>query len=77
MSDRISELIAQIVNPRQTGLYNPSPITPMRADAPLPELIRRMMAAPDGPAEDAVPGVVAEIMEQAPQTVTRPSAVES
>jgi hypothetical protein len=76
MPDRLAELIGQIVNPQATGLHNPSPIAPMRADAPLPELIGRVMAAPAGPAADAVPGVVAEIIEQ-PESLTERPPVDS
>jgi hypothetical protein len=77
VSDRLAELIGQIINPQPTGLHNPSPIVPMRGDAPLPELIGRVMAAPAGPAADAVPGVVAEIIEQKPVSLTERSAVDS
>jgi hypothetical protein len=77
MAGSLGELIGQIINPQPTGLHNVSPITPMSADAPLPELIGRVMAAPAGPAADAVPGVVAEVIDQKPQSLPRRPAVDS
>jgi hypothetical protein len=77
MSDRLAELIGHVINPQPTGLHNPSPIVPMRADAPLPELIGRVLAAPAGAAADAVPGVVAEIIEEKAESLTRRPAINS
>jgi hypothetical protein len=77
MPDRLAELIGQIINPQPTGLHNPSPITPMRVDAPLPDLIGRVMAAPAGRAADGVPGVVAEVIEQKPASLTERPTVGS
>lgn len=76
MADNVSALIGQMIDPQPGGLRNPAPIAPMRSDAPLPELVGRIMEAPGRHGLTPVEPVplVAELIEPPPARSTEPQA---